>query len=239
MRGHQVGRGQRLHGDRHVRAGGGDHDLPLGRLVGIADIDLQQEAVELGFRQRIGAFLLERILGRQHVEGRRQVVALAGHGDVLLLHALQQRRLRARAGAVDFVGHQQLGEHRALDEAEGAAADVAFLHDFRAQDVGRHQVGRELDALGVHAQHDAQGLDQLGLGEAGNADQQQMAAGKECNQRLIDDILLAIDHLADGGAGGPELASQALDIGQGGTGIGVGRGRSVGGHQALLLLTGI
>ena len=120
----------------------------LGRLVGIADIDLQQEAVELGFGQRIGAFLLERVLGRQHVEGRRQVVALAGDGDVLLLHRLQQRRLGARAGAVDFVGHQQLGEHRALDEAEGAAAAVALLQHFRAQDVGRHQVGRELDALG-------------------------------------------------------------------------------------------
>ncbi len=86
----------------------------------------------------------------------------------------------------------------------------------------------------VHAEHDAQGLDQLGLGQTRDANQQQMAAGKECNQRLIDDILLAIDHLADRGAGGPELASQALDVGQGGAGIGVGRGRGIGGHQALL-----
>ncbi len=173
------------------------------------------------------------------MERRRQVVTLAGHGDVLLLHALQQRRLGARAGAVDFVGHQQLGEDRSLEEAEGAPADVAFLHHFRAQDVRRHEVGRELDALGFHPQHHAQGLDQLGLGEARDADQQQMAAGKEGNQRLVDDILLAIDHLADGAAGGPELASQTLDIGEGGTGIGVGRGRGIGGHQALLLSMGI
>ena len=233
LRRHQVRRRQRLHGDRHVGAGGRDHDLALGRLVGIADIDLQQEAVELGFGQGIGAFLLQRVLRGEHVERRRQVVALAGDGDVLLLHRLQQRRLGARAGAVDFVGHQQLGEDRALDEAEGAAAAVALLQHFGAQDVGRHQVGRELDALASMPEHDAQGLDQLGLGEAGHADQQQVTAGQQRNQRLIDDLLLAINDLADGGARLPQLAAQPLDIGQGGEGVGVARGRSVGGHLAL------
>ena len=58
-------------------AGGLDQDAPLGVAVGIADVDLQQEAVELRLGQRIGALLLDRVLGRQHVEGLRQVVALA------------------------------------------------------------------------------------------------------------------------------------------------------------------
>ena len=58
-----------------VDAGGGDQHLPLGFVVGIVDIDLQQEAVELRFGQRIGAFLLQRVLRRQHVERRGQVVA--------------------------------------------------------------------------------------------------------------------------------------------------------------------
>ena len=89
--------------------GGGEQHAPLGLQVGIADIDLQQEAVELGFGQGIGAFLLQRILGRQHMEQARQVVARARHGDMLFLHRLQQRRLGARAGAVDFVRHQQAG----------------------------------------------------------------------------------------------------------------------------------
>ena len=141
--------------------------------------------------------------------------------------------------AVDFVGHQQLGEDRALDEAEGAAAGIAFLHHLGAQDVGRHQVGGELDALGFHAQHDAQSLDQLGLGEAGDADQQQVAARQERNQGLIDDILLAINDLADRGARGPELGAQAFDVGQGGEGIGVGRGRSVWGHRGAPVVRGI
>ena len=32
---------------------------------------------------------------------------------------------------------------------------------------------------GVEAEHDAHGLDQLGLGEAGHADQQRVAAGQD------------------------------------------------------------
>ena len=113
LRRHQILGGHRRLRPRLLGAGGVEQDLPLGVAIGIVDVDLHQEAVELRFRQRIGAFLLERVLGREHVERPRQIVARAGDGDVLLLHRLQQRRLGARAGAVDLVGHQQLGEHRA------------------------------------------------------------------------------------------------------------------------------
>ena len=65
--------------------------------VGIAHVDLQQEAVELRLRQRIGAFLLDRVLRRQHVERPRQRMLDAADRDALLLHRLQQRRLGARA----------------------------------------------------------------------------------------------------------------------------------------------
>ena len=178
-------------------AGGGKQHAPLGALVGVADVDLQQEPVELGFGQRIGALLLQRVLGGQHVERRRHVMALSGDGDVVLLHGLQQRRLRLGAGAVDLVGHQELGEDRALDEAEAAAAaGPAVLQHLRADDVGGHQVGRELDALGVEAQYLAQRLHQQRLGEAGDADQQGMAAGQQRDERALDHLVLAED---DGG----------------------------------------
>ena len=61
---------------RFLDAGGLEQDAPLGVEVGIEDVDLHQEAVELRLGQRIGAFLLQRVLRRQHVEGRGQVVAL-------------------------------------------------------------------------------------------------------------------------------------------------------------------
>ena len=115
----------------------------------------------------------------------------------MLLHRLQQRRLRARAGAVDLVGHQQLGEDRAGDEAEAALAALALFQHLGAEDVGRHQVGRELDAPRVEPEHDAQRLDQLGLGETGHADEQRMAARQDRHQRLLDHLVLAEDDRAD------------------------------------------
>ncbi len=164
------------HGPVLVDAGGLDEDAALGLAVRIADVDLQQEAVELRLGQGIGALLLDRVLGRQHVEGLRQVVPLAADRNVMLLHGLEQGRLGARAGAVDLVRHQELGEDRPLDEPERAPAVGALVEDLGAEDVGRHQVRRELDAAGIEPEHDAQGLDELGLGEAGHADEQAVAA---------------------------------------------------------------
>ena len=189
------------------RAGGVEHDFALGLVVGIVDVDLHQEAVELRFRKGIGALLLDRVLGGEHVEGARHVVTVAGDRDVVLLHRLQQRRLGARARAVDLVGHQQLPEDRARDEAEAALAAGALLQHFAAQDVGRHEVGGELDAAGVESEHDAHGLDQLGLGEAGKADQQRVPAAQHGDERLLDHRLLPEDHIADRGLGGGDLGA--------------------------------
>jgi hypothetical protein len=117
---------------------------------------------------------------------------------VLLLHCLQQRRLRARAGAVDLVRHQQLGEHRAGEKAEAALACGALLKNFGAENVGGHKVGRELDAPRVETKHGTHGLHELGLGEARHAEQKRMAAGKDSDERLLDDFVLAEDDRADG-----------------------------------------
>ena len=103
-------------------AGGGQEHGALGIEVRVADVDLEEEAVELGFRERVGALLLDGVLGGEHVEGARQGVVGAADGDPAFLHGLQQGGLGAWAGAVDLVGHQQLAEDRAGDEAEGAAA---------------------------------------------------------------------------------------------------------------------
>jgi len=98
-------------------------------------------------------------------------VAHAGDGDMAFLHGLQQRRLGARRGTVDLVRHQELGEDRAGDEAEGAAPARALLQHLGAEDIGGHQVRRELHAPRIEAEHGAERLHQLGLGEAGYADQ--------------------------------------------------------------------
>ena len=72
-----------------------------------------------------------------------------------------------------------------------------LVQHLRAQDVGRHQVGGELDALVDQAQDGAERLDQAGLGQARHADQEHVAAGQDGDQRLVDDPLLAEDDPAD------------------------------------------
>ena len=139
-------------------------------------------------------------------------MVLAGDRDPALLHRLQQRRLGARAGAVDLVRHQQLAEHRPGDEAEAAPPALGLLEHLRAEDVGRHQVGRELDALLGQPEHHAQRLDQARLGEARHADQQHMTARQQRDKRFLDDAFLAEDRAADLGADPGEPLDRRLDL---------------------------
>ncbi len=141
------------------------------------------------------------------MEGARHVVTIAGDRDVLFLHRLQQRRLGARRRAVDFVGHQQLAEDRARDEAEAALAAGAFLQHLGADNVGRHQVGGELNAARFEAEHQAHGLHQFGLRQAGQTDEQRVPARKHRDQRLLDHALLSENDLADRGLGGGDLST--------------------------------
>ena len=91
-------------------------------------------------------------------------------------------------------------EDRALPELEPVPAVLVGLHDVRADDVGRHQVGRELDAAEVEVEDLAHRLDEFGLAEAGHAFEQNVAAAEHRGQRAFDDALLADDQLADFGA---------------------------------------
>ena len=188
--GHESFGSQSRFGGLMVRGCGFNEDAAFGGLIGVVDVDLHQEAVELGFGQGIGALLLDRVLGGEDVEGAGQIVAHAGDGDVIFLHGLKQSGLGAGAGAVDLVGHQQLREDGAFEEAEGAAVIGRLLHDFGAENIGGHQIGRELDALFREAENGAHGFDELGFGEARDADNQGVAAGEDRGQRVVKDGFL-------------------------------------------------
>ena len=60
----------------------------------------------------------------------------------MLLHSLEQGTLHLRRGTVDFVCQYEVGEHRSFLHLE-----LLFLLrvDHRTDDVGRKEVGRELD----------------------------------------------------------------------------------------------
>ena len=115
---------------------------------------------------------------------------------MILLHRLEQRRLRLRRRAVDLVGQDDLREDRPLHEAQPADA-LLLVEDLGAGDVRRHQVGRELDALEVEIEDVGERLDQQRLRQAGHAGDQAVAAGEQRDQHLLDDLVLPDDDLAE------------------------------------------
>ena len=88
-------------------------DVELLLLVGVVDQDVEHEPVELRLGQRVGPFLLDRVLRGQDEERVGQPVPLAADGDLPLLHGLEQGRLGLGRGPVDLVGQDDVGEDRA------------------------------------------------------------------------------------------------------------------------------
>ncbi len=165
--------------------------LQFGLHAGVADGDAGHEAVALGLGQWIGALHLDRVLRGHHHEGARQLVGLAVDGDLALLHGLQQRGLGLRRGTVDLVADHDLGEDRAWLELEVLALLVPDRH---TGDVGRQQVGRELDTPDGTVDGPCQRLGQHCLAHAGNILDQKMSLGEQHGQRKPYDLGLALDH---------------------------------------------
>ena len=163
----------------------------------IGDQNLHQEAVELRFRQRIGAFHFDGILRGHHQERRFQLMGGGAAGDGALLHGFEQRGLRFGRGAIDFVGQHQVRENRSGLEAQRLVPAVVGFDDHAADDVGGHQVGRELDARILEVQDARQRAQQGGLAQARNAFEQHVSAGEQADQNAVDDVVLADDDFRD------------------------------------------
>jgi hypothetical protein len=74
-----------------------------------------------------------------------------------------------------------------------------LVQHFGAGDVGRHEVGGELNALEGEVQDLRDGLDEQRLRQPGHPRDQAMAAREERHQHLVDDFVLSDDDLADFG----------------------------------------
>ena len=136
-------------------------------------------------------------------------------GDGALLHGFQQRRLRFRRGAVDLVGQNEVGEDGAGLKAKRLGAAVVTLNDHAADDVGGHQVRRELDAGILEMQNAAERSEQRRLAEPRDAFQQNVAASQETDEHAIHHRLLANNDLSDFVAYLIEVAGSDLEWGVG------------------------
>ena len=195
--------------------------------VRVVDQQLEQEAVDLRLGQRIGPLRLDRVLRGEHEERRRQRMRLAADRHLLLLHHLEQCRLHLRGRAVDLVGEQEVAEHGAELGLEPAA--VRPVHA-RADEVGRHQVGRELHAPEAPAEHGGERLDRQRLGEPGHAFEQHVPAGEQRHEQPLEHRVLADDHPLDLVHGLLEARARVL---------GGGHLTMVGGHQSSVAPLGV
>ncbi len=150
----------------------------------------EHEAVQFGFWQRVGTFLLDGVLRRHDHERLRHCQCPAFEGHLPLLHHFEQRRLSLGRCAVDLVGQQQIGEYRPLAQLELLALHVV---DRMAGDVAGHQVRRELDARELATEAARQGTHQKRLAQSGDTFDQHVATGDQRGQNAVDDLVLA-DH---------------------------------------------
>src|SRR5262249_39675882 len=96
-------------------------DPPLVLLVRIAELELEQEAVELGLGQRVRALVLDRVLRGEDEERRRQLPRRPFDRHLPLLHLLEEPGLRRRRRPVHLVREQHAREDWAWPERELAA----------------------------------------------------------------------------------------------------------------------
>ena len=84
----------------------------------IAEAEPHHEAVELGLGQRVGALVLDGVLGGDHHERRLDGMRDVVDGRLALFHALEQAGLGLGRGPVDLVGQDDVGEDGTGPELE-------------------------------------------------------------------------------------------------------------------------
>ncbi len=167
-----------------------DHLLQR-RRRGPPDVQLEEEAVDLGLRQRVRPLQVDRVLARQHEERERKVPRLAHHRHPPLGHRLEHRRLRLGARPVHLIGEQHVGEDRPGLERHRPLAVVALFEDERAGDVAGHQVGRELHPAELEVQQLAERADEHRLADARHPLQQHVPARQDPDQHQPVQLRLA------------------------------------------------
>lgn len=173
-------------------AAAGDFGLVFG--AGVADAEAHEEAVHLGFGQRVGPFLFDGVLGRHDHEGFAEFVGAALDADLALLHGFEHGGLGLGRCAVDLVAEQEVAEDRAGAEREFGRV---LVKDVAAGDVAGKHVGRELDALEVAAAGERERIGHHRFGETWEILEQDVALGKDVDHDQSHDLFFAHDDLAD------------------------------------------
>ena len=132
----------------------------------IAHDGLEQEPVELRLGQRVGAFMFDRILRREHRKQRIERARNAIGRDLSLRHRFKQRGLRFGRRTINLIAQQQVGEDRSRLKLKAARC---IAQHGNTRQVAGHEVGRELHARKPHSECAGERAHQQCLGRAGYA----------------------------------------------------------------------
>ena len=111
-------------------------------------------------------------------------------GDLALLHGLEEGGLGLRAGPVDLVADDDVGEDRTRLEAE---LGLLAVPDADAGHIRRQEVGRELDPVERAVDGPCDGLREEGLADPGDVLDEHVSFGEEGREHQLDDVTLSLD----------------------------------------------
>jgi|GEM_PF-6001721 len=117
-------------------------------------------------------------------------MGFAVHRHARPVHDFEQRRLGLRRCAIDFVREHDIGEDWAFLENE-LLDRLVINRD--ARDIARQEIARELHARKRTVHRARQRIRQSRLADPRQILDEQMPAGDEAGDDLLDDVILALD----------------------------------------------
>jgi len=161
------------------------------RTAGVADQHLHHEPVDLRFGQRIGAFLFQRILRRQHQKRIGQGIGLIADGDLAFLHGFQERALHFRRRAIDLIRENEIAEDRtpAWCGRRRPGGCRSWCRQYRPGSMS----GVNCRALEAHGNRTGQGFSAKVLANPGTPSKRTWPVGEQRDQQPVQQMLLTDD----------------------------------------------
>ena len=158
----------------------------------IVDDHLQHETVHLSLRQRVCALLLNGVLRSQYEERLRKFISIGGDGHLTLLHGFEQCTLHLGWSTVDLICQNEVGEDRTFLCLE---LTIFLRVNHGTDDIGRQQVGCELDARELRINQRCQGFDGFCLCQTWHTFEQHVPIRKKSQKEGLHQMFLTDDGL--------------------------------------------
>ena len=155
---------------------------------GVAHAQPHKKSVGLGLGKREGSIGFQWILGGHDHKWLFQLVGLAVHGNLPLLHGFQQARLRPRRGPVDFVRQNDVGKKGTRTKLK---IPRFLVVEIDARQIGGQQIRGELNPAEFAPQSLGEGPEHHSLASAGHILQQHMTGADKAGQHQLRCLPLA------------------------------------------------